>query len=136
LGQEAADFRRVVGDHIRSNGIPPERVYVADETGMWNGSVALRTRVDPAKMDAGVLRDGDNRQDTDMVVLSAAGDVDAEFLAHRRQVTSRRGGQIVVVEKGISGMGRQPMTQWTQGFAARHCQEEQPVVIIHRPGCH
>jgi hypothetical protein len=136
LGQEIADFQQTVGDHIRSNQIPPERVYVADETGIWTGSVALRTRVDPATMDAGVVRHGNNGRDTGMVALSAAGEVDAQFIAHRRQVTSRRGGQTVVTRKGISGMGSEQMTQWAQGFAERHGQEGQLVLMMDRLGCH
>jgi hypothetical protein len=77
----------------------------------WSGSVALRTRADPATTAAGVLRHGDNRRDTGMVAISAAGEVDAQFIAHRRQVTNRRGDQTAVVEKRISGMDTKQMTQ-------------------------
>jgi hypothetical protein len=53
LQQEALEFQQTIHEYVRSRDIPPERVFVADETGMWNESVALRTRVDPARMDAG-----------------------------------------------------------------------------------
>jgi hypothetical protein len=71
-----------------------------------------------------------------MVALGAAGDVDAEFLVHRRHVTSRRGGQTVIVQKGISGMGAGQTTQCTQGFDARHSQEEHSVLTMDRLRCH
>jgi hypothetical protein len=105
LQQEVSDFQQTVGNHIQFREIAPERVYFADETGIWSGSVALQTRVDPATMDAGVPRPGDNRRDTGTVTLNAAGEVSAQFIAHRKQVTNRRGGQTVLIEKGISEMG-------------------------------
>jgi hypothetical protein len=50
---------------------------------MWNGSVPLRTRADPATIEAGGLREGDNRRDTGMVALSVGENADAEFLPHQ-----------------------------------------------------
>jgi hypothetical protein len=103
LEREVATFQRAIGDYSRSN--------VGDETGMWNGSLALRIRIDPEAMDTGILRDGDNRRNTGIRALSGAGDVDAEFLAHRKQVTSRSGGQSIIGQNGPSGMGTKEMTK-------------------------
>jgi hypothetical protein len=80
-------------EYVREAQIPHEKTYVADETGV------VRT------MDAGVLREGDNRRDIGMVELSAAGRLDATFLAHQKQRMRQRDGQTGAVEKGVSGMG-------------------------------
>jgi hypothetical protein len=87
-------------------------------------------------MDAGVLRHGHNRRNTDMVALSAAGEVDAQFIAHQRQITNKRCGPTVVVEKEISGMDTKQITQWAQGFAERHSQEGESVFLMDRLECH
>jgi glutathione synthase/RimK-type ligase-like ATP-grasp enzyme len=84
LPQEAQDFQRVVTEYVHEAEILQENVYVADEISMWSDPVPLRTRIDPATMDAGIVRDGNNRRDTSMVALSAAGQIDATFLPHQR----------------------------------------------------
>jgi hypothetical protein len=99
LRQDAEDFQRTVVDYVREAEIAADNISVADETGMWSGSFPLRTRVNPARMDAGVLREGDNLRDNGMVALSAAGQVDAAFLPHQKQKTRQVDGQTVVVEK-------------------------------------
>lgn len=136
LAEEAAQFQESVQDYVRSRDIPPDRVYVADETGMWNGSVALRTKVDPLTMDAGVLQQGDKQRDTGIVALSATEQIDAEFLAHQREVTRKRRHETVVVRKGISGMGSEQMLKWSEGFVARHGDEGESVLIMDRLGAH
>jgi hypothetical protein len=95
----------MVTNYVHARDIPPANVHVADETGMWSGLVPLRTCVDPATMDAGVLREGEDRKDTGMVAVCAGGSVDGEFVLHQPQVTRGVGNQIVIVQKGISGMG-------------------------------
>jgi hypothetical protein len=109
LRDESVELQRMATDYAHAHDIPPANVHVADETGMWSGYVPLRTRVDPAMMGAGVLREGDKRRDTEMVALSARGTVDAEFLPHQPQVTRRAGDQTLIVQKGISGMGTSQM---------------------------
>jgi hypothetical protein len=83
IHDEATEFQRSFEDYVREHEIPPANVHIADETGMWTGSVPLRTQVDPVTMDAWVLRKADNRRDTGIVALSA-GEIDADFLPHRR----------------------------------------------------
>jgi hypothetical protein len=90
------EFHGIVTDYVHAHDIPPANVHIADETGIWSGYVPLRTRMDPAAMDAGVLREGDNRRDAGMVALTAGRSVDAEFLPHQGQVTRRVGDQTVI----------------------------------------
>jgi hypothetical protein len=87
-------------------------------------------------MDAGVLREGDNRRDSGMVALGPGGSVDAEFLLHQPQVTRRVGDQTVIVQKGISGMETSQMKSWTQYFLERHREDGPSVLITDRLGCH
>jgi hypothetical protein len=49
LQQEAADFQQTVMSYVEENS------YIADETGMWKDSVALRSRIDPDTTDNGGL---------------------------------------------------------------------------------
>jgi hypothetical protein len=119
LSDGSVEFQRMVTEYVHAHDIPPAHVHVADETGIWSGSFPLRTRMDPAAMDAGAVREKDNRRDTGMVALSAGGSVDPEFLQHQPQVTRRVGDQTVIVQKGMSRMGTPQMKSWTQGFLER-----------------
>jgi transposase len=136
LQAEADEFQQTATTYVHDHEIPPANVHVADETGLWNGSVALRSRVDPDTMDTGGLRQGDNARDTGMVALSAAGTVDSYFLQHQRQVTRKRDGQSVVTQKRVAGMGTQEMLEWSKGFAERHQADGESVLILDRLGSH
>jgi hypothetical protein len=109
LPDEADTFQHQVTEYVHEHNMPPENIHIADETGMWNGSVALRTRTNSLTKDSGLQRIGDNQRDTGMVALSAAGGIDSYFLQHRKQVTRKQDGKTVIVQKGISGMGTEQM---------------------------
>jgi hypothetical protein len=136
LQDEADTFRSQVTDYVHEHNIPPANVHVADETGMWNGSVAQRTRVHPGTLDPGLQRKGDNQRDTGMVALSAAGQIDSYFLQHRKLVTRKQDGQTVIVQKGVSGMGTEQMLEWSRGFVERHAPEGESVLLLDRLGAH
>jgi hypothetical protein len=136
LRQEAEEFRREIADYIEEHRIPPANVHVADETGMWNGSVAARTWADPDTMDSGARRTVDHRRDTGMVALSAAGAINAQFFEHRPRKTRRVNGRTFVVQKGVAGMGTDQMKQWTQGFVERHEEDGASVLTLDRLGYH
>jgi hypothetical protein len=59
----------------------------------------------------------------------AGGSIDAEFLPHQRQVTRKVGGETLVVQKAVSGMGISQMLSWTQGFLDQY-REDGPSVLI------
>jgi hypothetical protein len=82
-------------------------IFLTDEPEMWLDSVPLRTRVDLATMCARSFREGDNRRDTAMVVLSAAGKIGATFRIHHQQRMRQIGSQTVVVEKAVSWNGHE-----------------------------
>ena len=122
--------------YVHEHEIPPENIHIADETGMWNGSVALRTRVDPDTQDTGVKRHGDNHRDTGMVALSAAGGIDAYFLRHQPQITRREDGRTVILQRAIRGMGTDQMLEWSKGFVERREPEGESVLLLDHLGCH
>jgi hypothetical protein len=136
LPAEAAAFQQEVMEYVEQHHIPPENFWVADETGMWNGSVALRTRVDPDTLDTGALRNGDNARDTGMVALNAAGGIDSYFLQHQKQITHKINGQTVVTQKQIAGMGTDEMLGWAGGFVGEHKDDGESVLILDRLGSH
>jgi hypothetical protein len=128
IQEEASEFQESVMQYVQENQIQKENIYVMDETGLWTGSVALRTYVNPQTHDVGVEQKGDHRRDTGIVTLSATGKVDSVFLPHQPQRTRKVGGQTVVVSKGISGVGIKQMKEWAVGFCERH--QQRPAVVI------
>jgi hypothetical protein len=136
LHNEAIEFQRKVEDNAREREIPVANVHIADEAGMWTGSVRLRTKVDPATVDAGVLREGDDGRDTGMMTPSAAGNIDAQFLPHRRQVTGKVGDETMVVQKAVSWMGAAHMVDWTRQFLDRCRDDESLLLVMDRLDCH
>ena len=124
MEEEAAAFRVEGFEYIKDNSIPTSRVWVMDETGLWTGSVAPRTYVNPATNDSGVLMLGDHRRDTGVVALCADGSIDWWFLEHIPQQPRKINGSVVITRPGVSGMGSAQMLQWSQEFTARHATGE------------
>ena len=107
-----------------------------DETGLWNGSVAPRTYVDPETMDSGVVSMGNYRRDTGVVSISADGMVDPYFIEHSPQRTKTLNGQRTIVQKGVAGMGTEQMIQWSLDFGNRFGHPNNTVLLMDRLKSH
>ena len=101
LQDEVTQFQNEVNQYVSSNNIPLNRIHAMDETGLWNGSVALRTYCDPSTMDSGVLADGNHRRDTGVVAISDDGSIDPFFIHHLPQKTQTVNGQKTIISRGI-----------------------------------
>ena len=69
--EEAAAFQQMVIAYLKANSVTIHHFHIMDETGLWTGSVAPRTYVNPATRDPGVIQPGDHRRDTGIVTLTA-----------------------------------------------------------------
>ena len=136
LQQECTQVKNEVMHYITEHQIPSSRVHVMDETGLWGGSVAPRTSVNPATNDASVLRQGEHNRDTGIVTLTADGSVDAEFLAHSPQRSRIVKGERVITERGVAGVGTKQMNDWADGFCRRHGSPDKSVLILDRLAAH
>jgi hypothetical protein len=125
-----------VTKYVQEHNIPPENIHIADDIGMWSGSVAIRTRVNPATMDRGGRREEDDQRGTEIVALSAAGGIDVQFLKHRKQIAPKVDSRTVVIEKGISGTGTEQMLDWSKGFLECHRSDGNSVLMLDRHGAH
>ena len=136
LEQEVELFRREVTSYVKENNIPPSRIFTMDETGLWNGSVAPRTYVDPETMDASVVSVGNHRRDTGVVSIAADGRVDPYFIEHSPQRSKSVNGQRVIVQKGVAGMGNEQMAAWTEDFGAKFGHPDKTVLLMDRLRSH
>ncbi|KAH0792574.1 hypothetical protein GPJ56_003559 [Histomonas meleagridis] len=105
LEKEVKTFRETVTGYVNSYNILESRIFMMDETGLWNGSVASRTYVDPESMDSGVVSEGNHRRDTGVVAISASGTINPYFIRHTPQLTKKVNGNKIVLKKKVSGMG-------------------------------
>jgi hypothetical protein len=135
MPDEITVFRQQVNAYISTNSIPQSRVWVMDETGLWNGSVVARTYVDPETLDPSVLELGDRRRDTGVAALSLEGDVFAWFIRHVPEKTKKVNRTKIVVEPGISGMNINLMQQWVHDFHS-YILDGPAVLLLDRLGVH
>ena len=80
LKQEISECIERVESYIKEKRIPSSNVFMMDETGLWNGSVSLRTYVDPETCDASIIKNCRKERDTGVVAISASGVVFPYFL--------------------------------------------------------
>ena len=136
LEQEVNDFRSEVSNFASSNSIPPSRIFTMDETELWNGSVAPRTYVNPSTMDSGIVSPGNHKRDTGVVALSADGVAHPYFIPHSPQKTKMINGTKVVVQRKVSGMGLEQMTQWSSEFSEKFGHPDGTILIMDRLRAH
>ena len=136
LEEEMNQFRNEVTQYVRDHNVPPSRIFTMDETGLWNGSVASRTYVNPETMDAGVVSEGNHRRDTGVVAISADGSVDPFFIPHSPQRSRMVNGNKIVVQKKVSGMGLEQMMEWTKDFEQKHEHPDGTVLMLDRLRSH
>ena len=136
LEQEVIDFRSQVQSYVQTNNIPQSRIFTMDETGLWNGSVATRTFVDPSTMDSSVVSPGDHRRDTGVVALSADGEVHPYFIPHTPQRTQTVNGNKVVTQRKVSGMGNDQMVAWSKEFGNKFGHTGGTVLMMDRLRAH
>jgi transposase len=135
LEEEIDGFRSDVYKYMDQHSIPKSRVWVMDETGLWNGSVLPRTYVDPQTRDASVESIGDHQRDTGVVALSWEGRVFPWFIRHVNQQTRKRNGQKVIIREGISGINLILMELWARDFQL-HIGDGPAILLLDRLSSH
>ena len=136
LEEEMNQFRSEVTQYVNEHNIPPSRVHTMDETGLWNGSVAPRTYVNPDTINSGVVSEGNHRRDTGVVSISASGCVHPFFIEHSPQKTQKVNGSKIIKQRGVSGMGLDQMKDWCNEFGEKFGNPEGTVLMLDRLRSH
>ena len=82
LIEEINQCIKKVEDYIKEHKIPASNVFIMDETGLWTGTINLRTYVDPKTCDSSIIRNCTSQRDTGVVAISSSGIVFPYFIKH------------------------------------------------------